>query len=95
MGEVRDRNREKFLSDPTDPRHGTPNGYSNLGCRGEICDGACTRANTNYHLDFMHRHPEHREKAADSNMRRLGKTRQSPYTERPERWKEPYEPERD
>ncbi|WP_432563647.1 hypothetical protein [Kineococcus sp. SYSU DK003] len=36
-----------FLADPTDPRHGSANGYRNLGCR---CQG-CTDAWTAYQRD--------------------------------------------
>lgn len=41
-----------------DPRHGTVNGYTNLGCR---CP-ACTRSNADRMRDYMNRHPEQREK---------------------------------
>lgn len=34
---------------PDDPRHGTPNGYGNLGCR---CD-SCRRANAENHAQYM------------------------------------------
>ncbi|PRY18154.1 hypothetical protein CLV37_101398 [Kineococcus rhizosphaerae] len=34
----------RFLTDPADPRHGSANGYRNLGCR---CP-RCTRAWTGY-----------------------------------------------
>lgn len=36
---------------PDDPRHGTPNGYGNLGCR---CD-ACKEANREDHARYMER----------------------------------------
>jgi hypothetical protein len=42
-----DQRRAAFAEDLTDPRHGTPNGYRNLGCR---CP-ACTRAWTDYSRD--------------------------------------------
>lgn len=29
-----------FVNDPTDPRHGTQNGYSNRGCRCDRCRAA-------------------------------------------------------
>lgn len=29
-----------FAADPTDPRHGTPNGYTNLRCRCDRCKKA-------------------------------------------------------
>lgn len=41
-----------------DPRHGTDNGYRNLGCR-------CARCREAHHIeqnDWMHRHPEQQEK---------------------------------
>jgi hypothetical protein len=36
---------------PDDPRHGTANGYGNLGCR---CD-ACREANTISHMEWVRR----------------------------------------
>jgi len=46
---------------PGDPRHGN-NGYTNLGCRCDIC-GEAHRVD---HLDYMHRNPaqqaKHRER---------------------------------
>lgn len=57
-----------FREDLTDPRHGTENGYRNLGCR---CD-ACRAANSRSHFEYMHDplHPErivnHRETIARS-----------------------------
>lgn len=46
----------RFLPDD-DPRHGTPNGYANLGCR---CD-LCRAANTDYAREYMRRvRSEHR-----------------------------------
>ena len=35
-----DAARERFQSDPDDPRHGTYNGYNNLGCRCDRCQAA-------------------------------------------------------
>lgn len=44
--------REKRISDaPADPRHGTTNGYTNLGCRCE----RCCKANTDAHREYMSR----------------------------------------
>lgn len=43
--------REQFVSDLSDPRHGTANGYNNWGCR---CD-ACRRANTVYQAEYRAR----------------------------------------
>jgi len=34
--------RAEFAADPADPRHGTANGYRNLGCRCERCTQAWT-----------------------------------------------------
>jgi hypothetical protein len=31
-----------FVADPTDPRHGSANGYRNFGCRCPACTGAWT-----------------------------------------------------
>lgn len=49
-----------FVLSPDDPRHGTANGYNNLGCRCRPCTDAW---NAN-HRAYMDRHPEQREKAA-------------------------------
>jgi hypothetical protein len=40
-----------FHADPTDPKHGTTNGYGNLGCR---C-ARCCEANTKMHAEYMAR----------------------------------------
>lgn len=50
---------ELFRADPTDVRHGTANGYSNLDCRCARCRAAWNVAFRAY-LDS---HPEQREKA--------------------------------
>lgn len=50
-----------FRADPDDPRHGSANGYGNLRCR---CD-RCTAAWAVYHGNYMHAHPEQREKHRD------------------------------
>ena len=84
MGERAAANREAFWENPKDPRHGTPNGYSNLGCG---CD-PCTAAWADYHLAYMRRHPEQRERAADRNIDLRGGTRTRPYAPRPERWRD-------
>jgi hypothetical protein len=84
MGERREANRLAFYANPDDERHGTPNGYNNLGCR---CT-PCTAANTEYHLAYMRRSPEQRVKAADSNLRRAGRERKTEYQERPHLWRE-------
>jgi hypothetical protein len=42
--------RTKISEGDGDPRHGTVNGYSNLGCR---CP-ECRQAWTEYHYDYMH-----------------------------------------
>lgn len=39
------------LTDPSDPRHGTGNGYGNHGCR---C-GACRAAHRKIHQEYMAR----------------------------------------
>ena len=41
---------------PDDPRHGTANGYQNLGCR---CD-RCREAHRVAHLEYTHRAGRHR-----------------------------------
>jgi hypothetical protein len=51
---------EAFQNDPDDPRHGTNNGYTNLGCG---CD-KCREAHNAYHLDYMRRHPEQYHRAS-------------------------------
>lgn len=38
-----DEVRAAFAADPADPRHGSANGYRNLGCRCGPCTGAWTR----------------------------------------------------
>lgn len=43
----------------SDPRHGTSNGYINLGCR---CQ-PCRDAHAAKHREYMRTHPEQREKA--------------------------------
>lgn len=83
-----EKRRQKFLKDPSDPRHGTPNGYSNLGCRGKACGGACQAAWADRHLEYMHSHPEQRVKQADRNMIYRGVERRTPYEERPHTWRE-------
>ncbi len=42
----------------SDERHGSYNGYANLGCR---CP-RCTEANRVNQVDYLVRHPEQREK---------------------------------
>lgn len=42
-----------------DPRHGTTNGYSNLGCHCDRCKAAWAKD----HLNYMHSSPEQQEKA--------------------------------
>lgn len=49
--------RKPFTVD--DPRHGTSNGYTNLGCHCPPCTAAWAKA----HVAYMDRHPEQREKA--------------------------------
>lgn len=55
---------KEFWDDPSDVRHGTPNGYSNLGCRCERCRKAATQA----HYRYMHADPERLKKHADRRM---------------------------
>ena len=71
--------RDKFLKDLDDPRHGTTNGYGNLGCR---CDG-CTEAWRVRHLTYMHGNPERMERHAEREMKRRGVKRQRVYKIRP------------
>lgn len=40
LDQRRDERRAAFAADPTDPRHGTNNGYTNLGCRCDPCKDA-------------------------------------------------------
>jgi hypothetical protein len=49
-----------FQADLSDPRHGSVNGYTNLGCR---CKGpgSCTEAWRLDHFDYMHAKPERLE----------------------------------
>jgi len=51
---------EKFLNDPTDYRHGTPQGYVNLRCRGYlgVCGGRCREA---YRIYMIAKRAEWRE----------------------------------
>lgn len=55
----------------TDPRHGTVNGYVNLGCRCAVCGYAWK----GYHAKYVARHPEVNErkriKAAETYRRRV------------------------
>lgn len=54
---------------PDDPRHGTLNGYGNLGCR---CD-RCRAANTAAHRDYMRAHPEqYRRQTRTERRKRTG-----------------------
>lgn len=39
---------EDFIADPSDPRHGTSNGYSNLKCRCDRCREAWAAAHAKY-----------------------------------------------
>jgi len=50
---------------PDDPRHGTTNGYGNLGCRCE----RCRQANRENHLAYMHK-----QRAAGRVLGRHGST---------------------
>ena len=69
---------------PDDLRHGTPNGYMNLKCR---C-APCRKAWTVYHIAYMDRHPEQRQKALERQAsRRLGMGR-TPRSETPRRVEE-------
>lgn len=43
-----DNIRDVALTDPTDPRHGTVNGYGNHGCRCELCRDAHRRSHYEY-----------------------------------------------
>lgn len=56
----------RIVPDDGDPRHGTTNGYRNLGCR---CD-ACRAANAARQLAYMRAHPEQRAKQRDYEKRR-------------------------
>jgi hypothetical protein len=54
-----------------DPRHGTRNGYDNLGCH---CP-ACTEAFRIAHLEYMHSDPERLRKHAERERIRKAKRR--------------------
>jgi hypothetical protein len=56
---VRQDTKERFWNDPNDPRHGSTNGYNNLGCRCMWCRHAWNMRQKAY----MQAHPEQREKA--------------------------------
>lgn len=58
--------------DPADDRHGTVNGYINLGCR---CT-PCTEANTERHYEYMHGDPNRLEqhRLRERERRRRGAT---------------------
>jgi hypothetical protein len=56
------------IPDPNDPRHGTSNGYSNLGCR---CPD-CTQAWREYHYKWMRAKPYRlRDHAHRARLRRV------------------------
>ncbi len=59
---------------PDDPRHGSANGYGNLGCR---CKPCCA-ANTAHHYTYMHGDPTRMERhAARERARNAAKRRVS------------------
>ena len=65
-------NRAKFRRNRKDPRHGTANGYGNLGCK---CK-RCTTAWNAQHKRYMHEDPARLKKHADREMvRRTGKVK--------------------
>ena len=72
--------RKRFWDNPDDPRHGTTNGYGNLGCRCE----RCTEAWRVRHLTYMHADPERMVKHAERELKRRGVDRQKPYKVRPQ-----------
>lgn len=59
-------NRERFMDNPDDARHGTLNGYSNLRCR---CD-RCREANRLAQKEYLDRNPIQREKNRERATRR-------------------------
>jgi hypothetical protein len=67
----------EFWDDPTDPRHGTVNGYSNLLCSCEPCRKAWADA----HRSYMHRGDNLRDHA-ERQMVYAGASRQRPYVPR-------------
>ena len=71
--------RKKFQENLDDPRHGSTNGYGNLGCRCE----KCTEAWRVRHLTYMHGKPDRMVKHAEREMKRRGAERQRPYKARP------------
>lgn len=62
--------RQKIFTGDGDPRHGTTNGYSNLGCR---CD-ECKTAHADYHREYMHGDPDRLRRHA--NRERIRKRRE-------------------
>lgn len=75
---------EEFWDNPEDDRHGTVNGYSNLGCPCELCREAWRKK----HLEYMHR-GDNLQRHADRQMARRGVERRVPYTPRPHTRKDP------
>lgn len=57
-----------FAADPTDPRHGTQNGYVNLQCR---C-APCTAAWRSYRHAWSHADPHRLERKAELERARRG-----------------------
>lgn len=94
-GPLAEKNRRRFLRNRQDPRHGTSNGYSNLGCRCKwVPEGhpghwrGCTGAWADRHLEYMHNNPKQRKLQAERNLKARGVKRQRPYVERPDRWRD-------
>lgn len=68
--EAVERRKAAFRADPTDRRHGTTNGYSNLTCR---C-GRCRQAWAASCLAYLHASPEQMDKRRQRSYARRGTT---------------------
>jgi hypothetical protein len=72
----------EFWDNAKDLRHGTVNGYSNLHCRCNYCREAWRQ----YHLVYMHTHPEQRERHSKWMSQYRGYPGNSEYRENPTMW---------
>ena len=80
LGEKALANRKKFLKNRRDPRHGTPNGYCNLGCHCKRCTAAWRKK----HYEYMHSDPKRIRRHAENELKRKGVKRQVPYRSKSE-----------
>jgi hypothetical protein len=84
LGPKAEANRKKFYENPDDPRHGSTNGYGNLGCKCE----RCTKAWAERHLKYMHEDPDRMRRHAEREMKRRGIQRKRAYKPKPPKIKE-------